>query len=159
VGRTQRALTSLVAAIPAMFLCYLLVMAFLNKADSLSTGMQIIVGATLAVAAFVALMPFGLFVLGGKKAAAAEAPAKRKGAADDEEIETLDEDAEVSDEVNAVSDELAETSDFNIGDSDASVIADSSAEIDTGPISSMDNIETVDFEDEDEEPKPKKKKR
>ena len=64
MGRTQRALTSLVAAIPAGFLGYLLVMVFLNQADSLSTKMQVVVGLTLLVTGIVALMPFILLIPG-----------------------------------------------------------------------------------------------
>lgn len=158
MGRTQRALTSLVAAIPAGFLSYLLVMVFLNSADSLQTTTQAVVGATLLVSAFVTLMPFGLLVLGGKKAAKDDEPAPAADAA------VLDDDVEVADddEVSVTDDDsedMAATSDFDLADSDADVMADSDDELSTGPASSMDEIEAFDMDDEDDEPKKKKKKK
>jgi len=160
VGQTQRALTSLVAAIPAGFLTYLLVMVFLNQADSLKTMTQVLAGVTLACSGLVTLMPFGLLIFGGKKAVA------------DDEGKTAGKAAEVVDdeEVDAVADiEEAEEADvnddsgsaFDVEESDAEISADSDDEI-SGPASSLDEIESVEFEDEEEEeekPAPKKRKK
>lgn len=159
MGRTQRALTSLVAAIPAAFLTYLLVMVFLNSADSLKPATQAVAGATLLLSALVTLMPFGLLVLGGKKAATPDNAAASKGSArsDDEgeDIEVADEDdVEITDDE---AEDLAETSDFDLDDSDADIMSDSSGEIESGPASSLDEMDAFDMEDE--EPKPKKKKK
>ena len=156
VGRTQRALTSLVAAIPASLLCWLLVDVFLKTADSLQTATQVVAGVTLLLAAFVALMPIGIFVLGGKKATKPDEEVADKGAAGSEDdVEVADDDVEVADDE---AEDLAETSDFDLDDSDANVMSDSSEEIETGPASSLDDIDAFDI-DEEEEPKPKKKKK
>lgn len=162
MGRTQRALTSLVGAIPAGFLAYLLVMVFLNRFDKLSTVLIIVVGATLACAVLVTLMPVGLLVFGGKKAEktadkeSSSAIDKEEGSeeiavTDDEEVEEADE------EIEEVEEETG-SSDFDIGESDSNIMSDSDDEI-SGSASSLDEIETADFEDEDEDEPPAKKKK
>ncbi len=156
MGRTQRALTSLVAAIPAGFLAYLLVMVFLSRADSLTMMTQIVVGVTLLCAALVALMPIGLMIFTGKKAkdddeVAARPSGKKAVVEDDEEVEEAGEIEEL-DDVAAESDEISA-----FEESDADIMADSDAEL-TGPASSLDEIESIDFDDE-EEVKPKKRKK
>ena len=150
MGRIQRALTSLVAAIPASVLVYLLVMVFLNQAESLSTNTKAVVGATLLAAALVALMPF-ILLIPGRKAA----PATGSAGDDDAAIEVMD-DAE-SGEVEV--DDAPETSDYDIGDSDADVLSDSSAELDTQNNSSLDDIDAFDMDDDEEEPPAKKRKK
>ena len=153
MGRTQRALTSLVAAIPAGFLGYLLVMVFLNQADSLSTTMQAVVGATLLTAGLVALMPF-ILLIPGRKAA----PAAAGSNSGDDAVEVMDdgESGEIaSGEVDL--DDSPETSDYDLGDSDADVLSDSSAEFDTQNNSSLDDIDAFDMDDDDEPPAKKRK--
>jgi hypothetical protein len=155
VGRTQRALTSLVAAIPAGFLAYLLVMVFLSRADSLTMMTQIVVGVTLLCAALVALMPIGLMIFTGKNAkdedeVTARPSGKKAVVDDDEEVEEAGEIEELDDV--AESDEISA-----FEESDADIMADSDAEL-TGPASSLDEIESIDF-DEEEEVKPKKRKK
>jgi hypothetical protein len=157
VGRTQRALTSLVAAIPAGFLAYLLVMVFLSRADSLTMITQIVVGVTLLCAALVALMPIGLMIFTGKKAKdddeVAARPSSKKAVVegDEEEVEEAGEIEEL-DDFAAESDEISA-----FEESDADIMADSDAEL-TGPASSLDEMESIDF-DEEEEVKPKKRKK
>lgn len=144
----------MVAAIPAGLLAYLLVMVFLTKADGLPMILQILVGLTLACAALVALMPIALLIFGGKKAPKADADkssAKSGKAAnddDDEEVEAVEEIEDAGDE---------EASAFDIEESDADIMADSDEEI-TSNDSSLDEIESVDFDDDDE-PAPKKRKK
>ena len=155
MGRTQRALTSLVAAIPSGFLAYTLVMVFLNQADSLSTITKILVGITLACAALITLMPFALLIFGGKKAAGADddQSVASKSSADVDEIESVEaEDLDVAD----VEEDSDGGSAFDVDDSDAEIMSDSDDEI-TGPASSLDEIVSVDFEDEEPAPAPKKK--
>ena len=151
MGRIQRALTSLVAAIPASVLVYLLVMVFLNQADSLSTTMQAVVGATLLAAVLVAVMPF-ILLIPGRKAA----PAAASSATDDDAAVEMMDDAG-SGEV-ALDDESA-TSDYELGDSDADVLSDSSSEIETQNNSSLDDIDAFDMDDDEEEPPAKKRKK
>lgn len=147
----------MVAAIPAGLLAYLLVMVFLTKADGLPTILQILAGLTLACAALIALMPIGLLIFGGKRAPkdAADKPSAKAGKAapaDDEEeieaVEDLEEASEIDDDASA----------FDVDESDADIMADSDDEI-TSNDSSLDEIESVDFDDDDDEPAPKKRKK
>lgn len=146
MGRTQRALTSLVAAIPAGFLGYLLLMVFLNQADSLNTTMQIVVGATLLVAVIVALMPFILLIPGRKPSEVASA---ESGSGEDIEVDTMGDDG--SGEV--------ESSAMDLADSDADVLSDSSSELETQGNSSLDDMDAFDMNDEEDEPPTKKRKK
>ncbi|MBC8116550.1 MAG: hypothetical protein H7062_19330 [Candidatus Saccharimonas sp.] len=160
MGRTQRALTSLVAAIPAGVLSYLLIMVFLNQADSLNTTMMAFVGLTLLLSVAVALMPVILLIPGRKKSAAEGDKPAATASDDGEAVEVVDDDGEVSTALDEDSEELSATSDFDLGDSDADVMSDSSGEIDTGPVSSLDDMDAFDMDDEEEEkPKPKKRKK
>ena len=157
MGRTQRALTSLVAAIPAGFLSYLLVMVFLNQADSLKMAMQVVVGATLLASIVVTLMPFVLLIPGRKKALANAGPAAGSASDDEDAVDVMDDDAEISEDVE-VEEEASATSDFDLDDSDANVMADS--DVNVGNASSLDDMDAFDKDDEEEEkPKPKKRKK
>ncbi len=165
MGRTQRALTSLVAAIPAGFLAYLLVDVFLKRADTLPTMVKVLVGVTLLCAALVALMPFGLLIFGGARKSAddvGKTAASRKGAKadDDDEVEAVEEVEEADDDsVSAFDDDDSVSAFDDESDADADIMADSDDDLTSGPPSSMDEIESVDFEDEEEEEKPAPKKR
>ena len=160
MGRTQRALTSLVAAIPAGVLSYLLVMVFLNQADSLKTTMQVVVGLTLLVSFVVTAMPLVLLIPGRKKPATEGDKAVAMASDDGEVVDVVDDDDEASNAMDEDLEELSSTSDFDLGDSDSDVMSDSSGELDTGPTSSMDDIDAFDMDDEeDEKPKPKKRKK
>lgn len=164
MGRTQRALTSLVAAIPAGFLAYLLVMVFLKQADSLTTITQVVVGLTLACAALVVLMPFGLLIFGGRSAGSddvAAAPAKAKGKGKPAADDLIDDSAveEVSDEIVEDDDDAGDIfgGDDDLGSaSDDDIMADSDDAISAG---SSETLDTFDFDDEEDSgPKKKKKK-
>lgn len=155
--RTQTAAASLVAAIPAGLLAALLVMAFLNHAENLSTMVQALVGGTLLITAVVALMPFGVLLFGGRKAAV---KTKDKSPAAESEATIATSDEIVASE----EDEDTET-----------VIYQTSEADDTGELADLDEFDTDDLgsddmilsddeidvfeEDEDEPPKNKKKKR
>ena len=148
-------LTSLVAAIPAAYLIYVLVMAMLSYSESLSTIAYVVMGLTLLAAATAVLIPFGVMFGGNRKPAASKADAK-KSTGDD--IESVDDDVEVSDDpsetIEAVDDDEAveATSDFDLADSSEEIIAQDSD----------DAFEDFDLDDEEEEevkPKSKKKKK
>jgi len=87
---------SLVAAVPAAFLAYLLVMAFVNHADTMGGTLNAVVGVALLAAAAAALMPVGILLFGGPrgaarpKAAKAPKPSKKKGEEDVPEEESED---------------------------------------------------------------------
>ena len=145
-------LTSLVAAIPAAYLGYVLVMAMLSYSESLSTNSYIVMGLTLLAAATAVLIPFGVMFGGSRKPAPAKVDEK-KSTGDD--IEAIDDDAEVSDEpsetIAALDDDDAveEASDFDLADSSEEIVAQESD----------DAFEDFDLDEEEEEVKPKSKKK
>lgn len=78
---------SLVAAVPAGLVAWLLVDGFLNHFDKMPMALQAVSGLTLLVCALAVLLPPGVLVFGPKAAAGAvEKPASRKkgNAAEDE---------------------------------------------------------------------------
>jgi hypothetical protein len=86
---------SLVLAIPAGFLAYLLVMTFLNKPGftELAGFFQIIAGLTLAMVTLMVLMPLGILIFGQKP----EKKEKPKEETDDGEDLAADEEDEGED--------------------------------------------------------------
>lgn len=145
-------LTSLVAAIPAAYLIYVLVMAMLSYSESLSTIAYVVMGLTLLAAATALLIPFGVMFGGSRKPAAPKADAN-KSTGDD--IESVDDDVEVSDEpsetIEALDDDDAVEagSDFDLADSSEEIVAQDSD----------DAFEDFDIDEEEEEVKPKSKKK
>ena len=151
-------LTSLVAAIPAAYLIYVLVMAMLSYSESLSTIAYVVMGLTLLAAATALLIPFGVMFGGSRKPAAPKADAK-KSTGDD--IEEVDDDVEVSDEpsetIEALDDDdddddddaVEAASDFDLADSSEEIVAQDSD----------DAFEDFDLDEEEEEVKPKSKKK
>ncbi len=150
--KLQRMLTSLVAAIPAAYLIYVLVMAMLSYSESLSTTAYIVMGLTLLAAATALLIPFGVMFGGSRKPAAPKADANKSTGGD---IEEVDDDVEVSDEPSETietldGDEPVEAaSDFDLADSSEEIVAQDSD----------DAFEDFDLDEEEEEVKPKSKKK
>jgi len=182
VGRMQRAMTSLVAAIPAAFLLYLLVMVFVTKADALKISMQIIAGVTLLLSAGIAAMPFFLLIPGrgekskeaAKNAAKAGAAAAVAGGSDTniesgvEEANILDSAVDIVDAEDAESaiesEELAATSDFIMPSEEPGTEETSAFEMPADEDVSMDDFDSLDndfetVEIDDDEAPPKKGKR
>ena len=145
-------LTSLVAAIPAAYLIYVLVMAMLSYSESLSTIAYVVMGLTLLAAATALLIPFGVMFGGSRKPAAPKADAN-KSTGDD--IESVDDDVEVSDDpsetIEALDDDeiVEDGSDFELADSSEEIVAQDSD----------DAFEDFDLDEEEEEVKPKSKKK
>ena len=79
-------LTSLVAAIPAAYLCFELVKALLSHSENLSTMSYIVMGLTLIATGTAVLIPVGIF-FGGRKTTI-EKPSAKPGTGDD--LEALD---------------------------------------------------------------------
>ena len=148
-------LTSLVAAIPAAYLIYVLVMAMLSYSESLSTIAYVVMGLTLLAAATALLIPFGVMFGGSRKPAAPKADAN-KSTGDD--IESVDDDVEVSDDpsetIEAVDDDEAveATSDFDLADSSEDIIAQDSDD-------AFEDFDLYDEEEEEVKPKSNKKKK
>jgi hypothetical protein len=118
--RMQTAAASLVAAIPAALLASLIVLAFLSHDGSLKGLMPVVAGVTLACAASVALMPFGILVFGGKAkkkaAAVSESQATPTAVVDEDESLATSDDIETADaEADELTEEVEETVDFDSG--------------------------------------------
>ncbi len=156
--RTQTAAASLVAAIPAGILGALLVMVFLNHAENLKLMTQLLVGGTLAVTTAIALTPFAVLILGGKKPAG-KAAAKAGVAMSDDDGDLV----EASGEIMATGDEDEDTETvvYQTNDDDDEVTDDLldagefGDDTDDDLILSDDDVDTVAEEDE---PPAKKKK-
>jgi hypothetical protein len=151
VTKLQQMLTSLVAAIPAAYLIYVLVMAMLSYSESLSTIAYVVMGLTLLAAATALLIPFGVMFGGNRKPTPAKGEAKQSTGDD---IEAVDDDAEVSDEpsetIEALDDDDTEgASEFELDDSSEEIVAQDSD----------DAFEDFDLDEEEEEVKPKAKKK
>ncbi|QDT80380.1 hypothetical protein Mal35_38510 [Gimesia maris] len=101
MSKLQLPLISLVAAIPGGFLAYLLVMAFLNHAESMPTMLLAVAGTTLLMSGVLVLLPIGALIFGPKGGA------KKKGK-DNVEEDSFDEDESGDEEL--VSDSAAELS-------------------------------------------------
>ena len=163
VTKTQRMLTSLIAAVPAAYLGLLLVMAMLTNSENLSMIAYVMLGITILCAAVIVLMPVGILLGGIRKPAAAKAdskagakPKKQADAAD-----ALDDDIEVT----SGSSGSIESLDGGAGSSEFD-ISDSSQEFVTGDSEDAITTENLgDFEMDDdefeveEEVKPKSKKK
>lgn len=118
MNKLNLTLTSLVAAIPAAVLAIVLVMGFVNYAGG-PTGVKVISGLTLLIAAALAFMPAGIFFLSGPRAEKApkvkeekkgEAPASESAVAVADDELVADEEATLdADEFVADSEDFTET--------------------------------------------------
>ena len=174
VSKYQVMLTSLVAAVPAAILIYLLVMALLLS-EGLTMMAYIVMGGTLLASAITVLIPAGVLVGGRRKALAgkpvvppASASMQSSGdiAAMDDDVEVFDDAIEASSEDDMAS--IGELEDdgesFEYGSMSGQAIDDlDESAVDTEAVDEYDSFELDNdkFEDFDldDEPKPKKKKR
>ena len=161
VTKFERMLTSLVAAVPAAMLSFLLIMAMLRFSENLSAVAYVVIGMTLISVTAVALLPVGI-LLATEAKGPSEAPAARYKESDD--IEAVDADVEMT---GLSSDSLADqdvldASEFDLGDSGEEIFVDESEEVAAEENIDTDALDDFSFDDEeqDEPPaKPKKKKR
>jgi len=149
VNRTQTALASLVAALPAALLATVLVMVILNYGVS-GLMLQVLVFGTLAVTLPVGLLPALIFVFWGRQRAAAGGEQSETIAVADDEVSIGDESVEVSE---ADDTEIAETVDFDTG----SLPEEALEAVEVEP--ATDEVDDALFLDEEEEPPKKKKKK
>ena len=147
--KLQQMLTSLVAAIPAAYLGYELVMTMLFHSENLSTIAYLVIGITLIAAITAALIPAIILVGGRRKAEPKKEPARKKDSGDD--LESLDDEVAVMEESSDAID-ISETSDFQLGDSSSDLLASGSDDN-----LSSDAIDDFDLDDDDDEVKPKAK--
>ncbi len=94
VTKYRLSAASIVTAIPAGFLAYVLVMAFLEKPgfDKMAGFFQIISGLTLTLVTLMVLMPVGILIFGKKPEPSAETHAGGEDLAGDGEPEQAGED-------------------------------------------------------------------
>lgn len=78
MGRYALAAMSLVAAIPAAFLAYLSIMAWVRYTENMGTGMMVVNGGTTAVSVLVALIP--IIILVGRRRPKEESKVPDEGA-------------------------------------------------------------------------------
>ncbi|MEO1995470.1 MAG: hypothetical protein ABGZ17_09370 [Planctomycetaceae bacterium] len=126
MGKSNLLLVSLVAAFPAGYLCYEMVMTFLDRADGLETVMLVLAGVTLTGSTVVALSPVGILLF-SPSAADIQEQAQGTGAgaaADGMEADGM----EADDDAQEVEDDFGDMSD---GDE-------------------MENDENFEFEDDDD---------
>jgi hypothetical protein len=124
--KTNLALASLTAALPAGILAFLIVSTFLTQFEAMGGMLSALAGLTLALSALVALMPVGILVFGPKADRPAKPPksgetpaAAAVGAAPDElSADELESSAEFSESALELSDASLEI------DEDEVVVAD-----------------------------------
>jgi hypothetical protein len=111
VTKYRLSAASLVTAIPAAYLAYVLVMTFLQEPgfNNLSGFFQIISGGTLALVTLMVLMPVGILIFGTKPEKAPKAEKKS------EEPDDIGEKAEAADEEESLG-EADEFEDEEFGD-------------------------------------------
>ena len=160
MSKLQLPLMSLVAAIPGGFLTYLLVMAFLNHAEAMSTTLLGVAGLTLLLSAVLTIMPIGALIFGPKGASK-----KKKKGEDIDETDSTDEDddlvpdsaAELSDEIGVdefdaeEDDDLASGDELDFGESDDFSDSEISSEFEDDDFGFEED--DYEFDDEDEEDK------
>jgi len=160
VSKLQLPLMSLVAAIPGGFLTYLLVMAFLNHAEAMSTTLLGVAGLTLLLSAALTIMPIGAFIFGPKGASKKKEKGKDIGKTDsiDEDDNLVpDSAAELSDEIGVdefdteEGDELASGDELEVGEADDFSDSEISGETEDDDFGFEDD--DYEFDDEDEEDK------
>lgn len=137
MSKTSLFATSLLPAVVAGFLAYLLAMAFMNHFESMATMVQVFAGLTLLAAALVVFMPLGILIFGSKGQPKADKdrkePAAAAAVADDEAL--LDEELEP-----AETEAFADDSEFGSGDEDVFV---------EGEASEFDDFEMDDFPEDE----------
>ncbi|MCH9652316.1 MAG: hypothetical protein K0U86_17190 [Planctomycetes bacterium] len=162
MSKLQLPLMSLVAAIPAGFLTYLLVMAFLNHAEAMSTTLLGVAGLTLLLSAVLTIIPIGALIFGPKGDSKKKEKSKGKdlGEADSAEADddlVPDSAAELSDEFGVdeyeteEEDELASGDDLDFGESDEFSDSEISSEFEDDDFGFEED--DYEFDDEDEEDK------
>lgn len=158
--KLQLSLTSLVAAVPAAILAYLLVMTFLSHAQNLQLMSQLLTGGTLLVAVAVVLTPAAVFAFSGPDAPAMIADSAKSSrqsnrqAQNEDDVESLDEGS--LDDASVLDEEPSENESSLIMDEDFGETMAFETEESDGDLFTEDLEETLG--DDDDLP-PKKKRR
>lgn len=67
MGKIQLFFVSLVGAVPGGYVSYILISVFLDRAEKMSTAMQVIAGTSLALSGLVTVLPFFVLIFTPKK--------------------------------------------------------------------------------------------
>lgn len=158
MSKNALVLTSLITAIPGALLVFVTVMSFLRYAGGWSIGIQALSGLLLLIGLGLALMPVGIYVLGGPKAEK-EAKAESESAAESAELVAAEESGETPASEELISDSSLEVDELGTDEfamTGEVVTPDASGEdFDLGEEGELD--EAV-FEEEEDGPKKGKKK-
>lgn len=123
MGRTSVAAMSLIAAIPAAILGFVLVMGFFQHSEDMPMMLAVVAGIALLTSAVIALTPVGILVFGGSREKRAAKPSKAAAvAAQPEAEESVPVDKTASDEFASsgdVADEWADSKEQQAAASDA----------------------------------------
>lgn len=158
MGRVQLFLTSLVAALPAAFLTYLVAMMIVNQSENLSTTLMGVLGVT-AACGVVATIGLPVMCLMPSRSKSSKSAAKGGDSVEDVEA-VADEDFGELDAIEVEEDgDSAETAAFDTSDSDGDIFEDSGS-LSDATLSDTDLLDsgTDLLDDEDDAPKTKKKK-
>lgn len=158
MGRVQLFLTSLVAALPAAFLTYLVAMMIVTQSENLSTTLMGILGVT-AACGVVATIGLPVMCLMPSRSKSSKAASKRGDSVEDAAA-VEDEDFGELDAIEVEEDgDSAETAAYEASDADADIFEDSGS-LSDATLSDTDLLDsgTDLLEDEDDAPKKKKKK-
>ena len=120
MGKSNLLLVSLVAAFPAGYLCYEMVMTFLDRADGLETVMLVLAGVTLTGSTVVALSPVGILLFSPSAADIQEQVQGTGAGAEADGMEADDAAQEVEDDFGDMSDddEMENDENFEFEDDD-----------------------------------------
>ena len=120
MGKSNLLWVSLVAAFPAGYLCYEMVMTFLDRADGLETVMLVLAGVTLTGSTVVALSPVGILLFSPSAADIQEQVQGTGAGAEADGMEADDAAQEVEDDFGDMSDddEMENDENFEFEDDD-----------------------------------------
>ena len=146
--------TSLVSALPAAYLAYLMVRAFLERAEAMESMFLVLAGTTLAVCGVLLLMPFCILIFAkGPGGATKKKSKKKKKDKAGKKSAVADESLGASEELDAGLEEEFEDDDFGQGsafDQAESDFEASDADFDTtGMETEFDGTDAFESEEDD----------
>lgn len=160
MSKNALVLTSLITAIPGLFLVFLVVMAFLRYAGGWSIGTQVLSGLMLLIGLGLTLMPVGIYVFGGPKAEKEPKAEAESAAESGESAELVAEESGESPASDLISDSSLEVEEMGTDDfamtGEVLTPEASGEDFDLGGEEELE--EAVFEEEEDESPKKGKKK-
>lgn len=132
MNRNTFAAVSLIAAVPGAFMAYLLVMAFVNRFESMAGMFRIVSGLTLLVSAFLTVLPIGIIVFWPKTEEDEEPATEESDQVQDESPEPSEPEEPVAVAASTGDQSLAEGEDLDAaGEPDEDVyVEDPSVEMD-----------------------------